>query len=236
MFSVYAVLSVLLLIEAARGIRRARPGRRVFALALALFLWSWPPAAALLCGSLEWRYAVSPFPAGDAEAIVVLGGDVYEADPSQPENSPGHNTSLRCSYAAWLHRRWKPLPILAAGGSGAAAVMARALEADGAPPSMIWTETASGSTYENAVYSARILRAKGIRRIALVTEAYHMPRAAACFRKQGLAVVPAPFAYRTLRFHADWRHAFPSVEAARFSEDSLHEWVGLAWYRLLGRI
>jgi uncharacterized SAM-binding protein YcdF (DUF218 family) len=38
----------------------------------------------------------------------------------------------------------------------------------GVPAGMIWTEDRSKSTYENALFSAEILRAKGITRIALV--------------------------------------------------------------------
>ena len=60
------------------------------------------------------------------------------------------------------------------------------------PDSSIWTEERSHSTYENALYGAEVLRSHGVARIVLVVEAQSMVRAAACFRKQGIAVVPAP--------------------------------------------
>jgi uncharacterized SAM-binding protein YcdF (DUF218 family) len=66
------------------------------------------------------------------------------------------------------------------------------LEQEGVPPSKIWTEEQSRSTYENALYSAKLLHGSGIHRIALVMEADSMLRAELCFRKQGLEVTPAP--------------------------------------------
>ena len=74
--------------------------------------------------------------------------------------------------------------------------MREMLERDGIPETMIWTEERSRSTYENAVYGAEVLRSHGITTIALVVEAQSMLRAEACFRKQGITVVPAASGYR----------------------------------------
>jgi uncharacterized SAM-binding protein YcdF (DUF218 family) len=207
-----------------------------------LILWSWPPAAALFSGTLEWWYPVREFPVGDAQAMVVLSANIVPGDSSQPQTLLGAGTYLRCQQAAWLYRNWKPVPILATGGPGVsrnppvAEVMARALSEAGVPSSMVWKETASRSTHENAVYSARLLREKGIRRVVLVTEAYHMLRVEKCFRKQGVEVEPLPFAYRSTQFQARWRDFFPSTGSMKSNDDVLHEWAGLAWYRISGRL
>jgi uncharacterized SAM-binding protein YcdF (DUF218 family) len=114
--------------------------------------------------------------------------------------------------------------------------MRQTLENVGVPGGMIWTEGASRSTYESALFTARLLRAKNIHRIVLVTEAYHMPRSAQCFRKQGLEVIAAGCAARYLQIDGRWTQFFPSPRMISYNEDSLHEWIGLAWYRLSGRI
>ena len=57
---------------------------------------------------------------------------------------------------------------------------------------LILTEKRSRSTRENAAYGAVILRQHGIKRIVLVVEAQSMPRASACFRKEGIEVTAAP--------------------------------------------
>jgi len=51
------------------------------------------------------------------------------------------------------------------------------LEQQGVPADKIWTEEQSRSTYENALYSARLLKEHGIRQIAVIVEADSMPRA-----------------------------------------------------------
>jgi len=172
--------------------------------------------------------------------MVVLAGGLYVHDASQPEDLPNSETYLRCSYASWLYQHWRALPIVASGGPTEgvvhADVMARVLAEQGVPADRIWLERRSRSTYENALYSAALLRAKGIRRIALVTEAQHMLRAELCFRRQGLTVVPAPCSYRYLKFKASLPQFFPSAKAIGYNEDNAHEWAGLIWYKLTGRI
>jgi uncharacterized SAM-binding protein YcdF (DUF218 family) len=144
-------------------------------------------------------------------------------------------------YAAWLHHRLGKVPVLASGGNPGpphvesfAATMKRVLTGAGVPPESVWLEERSRSTYENALFTAGILREKGIRQIALVTDAYHMPRAERCFRKQGLNVAPAPSGFRTFDFNAE--EFVPGWSGIRHSEMVLHELVGLAWYRVRGLI
>ena len=55
-----------------------------------------------------------------------------------------------------------------------------------------WSERESTDTLENASLSAPILNKNGVRTILLVTHAWHMPRARACFEAQGFTVLAAP--------------------------------------------
>jgi uncharacterized SAM-binding protein YcdF (DUF218 family) len=115
-----------------------------------------------------------------------------------------------------------------------ALTMRKILASDGVPIDAIWTEERSRSTHESALYAARMLQEKGIHRIALVTEAYHMLRAEMCFRKQAFQVVPVPC--RFLRFDGNLRELLPSAESIRRNELALHEAVGLLWYWIKNRI
>lgn len=240
---VFPLLLLLALVQAIRCRRSlAPPAFRGLALAVvALFLASWEPAAWLLSRCLEGRYPPRGYPTGDAGAIVVLASAVYPPSPPMPDPRAGADTYERCQYAAWLFKHWKPLPILASGGGGFvdsppyAFAMREALEREGVPASSIWVEDRSRTTHENAAYSAAILRQKGIQRIVLVTDAYHMLRADACFRKESFAVIPAACGYRT---YSTFRLAnlLPGWEPIAWNEDAVHESVGLAWYKLHGWI
>jgi uncharacterized SAM-binding protein YcdF (DUF218 family) len=204
----------------------------------ALLLISWPFADWLLARPLEGRYPVRPFqlPPG-VEAIVVLGSAVAPPQYERPYPLPDKMTFDRCAQAAWIYHRWGPLPVLACEGRSfppRPSAMHDLLRQQEIPDDMIWVEGRSRSTHENAVFSAAILRAHHVTRLVLVTDAQSMPRAAACFRKEGMAVTEAPCDLRTL---GPWREELlPHWHAIRRNEITLHESLGLAWYWFRGWI
>jgi uncharacterized SAM-binding protein YcdF (DUF218 family) len=218
--------------------------RRRLALAtvgvLGLLLASWPPVDWLLARPLEARYSDRLVPASPAQAIVVLLSAVRMPRPNRPYPVPDQATFERGEHAAWLYHHWKPLPVLVCGGPARvggrpiSAAMREMLGRDGIPETMIWTEERSRSTHENAAYGAEVLRSHGISTIALVVEAQSMLRGEACFRKQGITVVPAASGYR------EWgslsEQLIPSWQAIQRNEVTLHETLGLAWYWMRGWI
>jgi uncharacterized SAM-binding protein YcdF (DUF218 family) len=181
---------------------------------------------------------VQPVPAAPAQAIVVLAAGVDPPSFEQPYPLPDRETYNRCEHAAWLHKHWQPLPVLACGGPGPdgheafAVTMRELLVRAGVPETHVWTEEGSHSTHENAVYAAKILREHAIANIALVVDAKSMPRAQACFRHEGILVVPAPSAFRRPGGLSD--EALPSWKAVFRNEMTLHESLGLIWYALHG--
>ena len=207
---------------------------------MGLFALTWPPAAEILAKPLVGRYTVQIRPAGDAEAIVVLAGAVNYATTQRPYVLVGRDTYRRVMHAAWLFHNWKDLPILATGGrqsSGGepvSVIMRRMLEQQGVPSSKIWTEEQSRSTYENALYSAKMLHEHGIHQIALVIEADSMLRAEMCFRKQGIGVTPAPCLFRDYQFGGE--ELLPGWQGIYRQEVLGHEAIGLLWYWLRGRV
>jgi uncharacterized SAM-binding protein YcdF (DUF218 family) len=219
---------------------RRRPGRIAdFVLAGGLLLCFWPPLAWLSVATLEKRYPLERFPRSDVQAIVALAGNSYPANASQPEAEPGFTTYLRTAHAAWLFHNWKKLPIVVTGGTGTppiARLMRLELLAAGVPDAMILVEDQSTTTYENATAVAGILLPRGVRRIALVTEGFHMPRSERCFRKVGFDVTPAPCCYRTLELQSAREFLLPNLWAVRTLDVAVHEWIGLAWYKVRGRI
>jgi uncharacterized SAM-binding protein YcdF (DUF218 family) len=202
------------------------------------FLISWDPVACLLNLLLESQYKPLSALPEDAQAIVIPAGNVYAPTPDRPYPSVGEDTYLRCQYAAWLYKCGLTRPVLACGGGDHpepySITMRRLLISEGIPADRIWVETRSRSTHENAVYGAQILRSHGVTKIALVEEAFSMPRAAACFRKEGMTVLPTPFEFDRLLVTS--HDLLPNSDAIQVNGETFHELGGLLWYRLHGWI
>jgi uncharacterized SAM-binding protein YcdF (DUF218 family) len=95
----------------------------------------------------------------------------------------------------------------------------------------MWKEERSKDTWENAAFSAAMLRNAGIHSVYLVTHAWHMRRAIIAFRAAGLTVTAAPVAMDEPP-HFGFHSLVPLVSSWQTSFYALHEWVGTAWYAL----
>ena len=205
---------------------------------LAFYLLSTPFLASLLAQRVETYSALAPDALVDpaAGAIVVLSGD-REIDAAEyGGDTAGRYTLLRIRYGAYLQRR-TGLPILVSGGllpggsKSLAQTMADSLQQDfGAGE--VWLEDSSLSTADNAFRSKDFLRQKGIDRVYLVTQAWHMPRALEIFEKAGLEVIAAPTAF-TGKPLLSPRHLLPNAQALVLSRFVLREIAARLWYRLL---
>lgn len=199
---------------------------------------STPLVAHLLLGSLQDAPVIPPDAVElDAEAIVVLSADVDCDPPEYGQDQPGELTMLRCRYGAELARR-TGLPLLLSGG---------VLRPDRRPVSHVmrdfvqdelgtpvrWVEEQSTTTRGNAEFTARILADAGIRRVALVSHAWHLPRARSAFERAGLEVLPAPTAPHPPP-NGLFEALVPRGIALRDSCWAVHEWVGRLWYRVGG--
>ncbi len=190
---------VLLMVLGALARRRFRPAGTLllYGGAVALYLLATPLVGYNLLRGLDALGAATPeTPAAEAQAIVILSGDVSYHAPEYGGQTVGKLTLERVRWGARLHRV-TGLPVLVSGGrtQGArialADAMADALENDFKIP-VRWREAKARDTRENAVFSAALLKADGISSVHLVTQAWHMRRAAGAFRAAGLAVHPAP--------------------------------------------
>jgi len=172
----------------------------------------------------------------DADAIVILGGGTYFHAPEYAgQDTISDGTLIRLRYGAKLQRETGK-PVLVTGGKplgnsiSEAQQMRIALEQDFRVP-VRWTEDESDNTFENARNSFRLLQQANIRKIYLVTHAWHMPRSAGIFHRAGFEVVEAPTAFTT-RYRTDLLSFLPQAASLSDSRIFVHEVIGLLWYRL----
>jgi uncharacterized SAM-binding protein YcdF (DUF218 family) len=228
-------------------LRRHGAGRvLVICAAAELWLFSTDPLSYMLVRSLESAYDPSPsFPA--ASSIVLLcGGEVPALPPRASEEI--NDAGDRILYAAQLVKQGcAPRLIISGGnvpfmrriGGSLARVNRRLLTGPlSVDSSVILLEQNSRNTYENAVFTKKMLDSLQFSpSVILVTSAMHMRRAAALFTKAGCTVFPAPTDYRAdvpYRFHPVY--IFPNAAALYNSTCALHEIYGIIAYKLLGRL
>ncbi|MEZ5396639.1 MAG: YdcF family protein [Bryobacterales bacterium] len=113
-------------------------------------------------------------------------------------------------------------------------VMARDLEAWGVDERRIRIEPNGRSTYEQALHAADILRAMGAQRVAVVTEGFHMRRAAGCLARLGFEVFPAPAGTRRLPDPITWKSFVPAAGVFTDSEEAIRETAAVLVYKLRG--
>lgn len=231
-----AGLLLLALFGVLLALRHRRTGTTLAVLSLAaLFVLSTAGASVWLAQHLlPQAPPAQPEQLRAVQAIVVLGGGV---EPRAVEYGgtaqPSDSTLRRLRYGVWLARR-SGKPLAFAGGIGWAGMGVRT-ESEGAVARRVlqedfnlalrWLDDQSRDTTENARRMGQLMRPEGIRRIALVTDALHMPRAVAHFRAAGFEVLAAPTHYPApgTRPLLAW---LPSAEGLETTRAVLHEWVG----------
>jgi uncharacterized SAM-binding protein YcdF (DUF218 family) len=229
------ILLVILLLAVALSGRRPRLARGLSLLAVAAFYaLSIPFVGSELLHLLEPR-PLDPLSERSGQAIVVLGGGTYNAAPEYGSDTVNSATLVRLRYGAKLHRTLKK-PVLVAGGShrGGSSPEARSMRQvlqDEFRVPVQWIEERSSNTLENARGSFHELNGAGIKRIYLVTHAWHMPRARYAFESMGFTVIPAPTGYTT-RLPATALDFIPNAQALLNSSWFFHEVIGIGWYHL----
>lgn len=165
------------------------------------YLMSTSLVSSMLLGPLERVYDQPPEPAGDV--IIMLGGGATADTPNMGEQGNlCASPASRLLAAAELYGRLH-VPVLVSGGqvyedSGPEAVIARReLMRLGVPEGDILLEPESLNTRQNAAFSGKILRERGLSHPILVTSAFHMERSVLNFEKEGFAVTAYPTDFRT---------------------------------------
>jgi uncharacterized SAM-binding protein YcdF (DUF218 family) len=243
----YPVLLLLVTLALANLWRKRRETPRRLLLVtvpfVVLVLVSIEPVAYLILGTLEWENPPLRARPDDAQAIVVLASGVRVPGPVRPHAELDERSLYRCIRAGALYHQGKACPVLVSGGKSdpsesgppCADLMRDFLLSLGVKESDLIVEDESRSTYENALACRRLLEERGIHRIVLVTDAMHLVRATGCFRKQGLDVVPAGCHYNA-QYSPRLAGFVPNANYLRYARSVTHEWTGIAWYWLCGRI
>ena len=171
--------------------------------------------------------------------IVVLGGGLNYY--SKSEAKPSLHSMQRLIKGYQLQRKLKTKLIYS---GGIAIGQEKISEADtaeeflfslGMDKSFYISENKAQTTFENAAYLKKWIEDNGIEKLYLVTSAYHVLRSAAVFKAQNIdfLIVHSGFIYD---HQFSWLDYLPNRGSLTANLSALHEWIGLAWYYIRGRI
>lgn len=175
--------------------------------------------------------------------VIILGGATSAAYLASAHSQPLINEAAeRLTAAVALHISNPKLHIIFTGGEGSilasgpteaqrARIFFRTM---GLPVDTMSWEDKSRNTFENATLTAEIPHIDKQRPWLLLTSAWHMPRAMGVFQAQGWNVTAYPVDFRTAST-TPWT-AYSWLESMGLWQLALHEYAGIASYRLLGRM
>ena len=205
---------------------------------LALVILALFPVGALLLRPLENRFPQPNLP-DHVDGIIVLGG----GQNMKVTQTRGHITlngsGERMIEVFVLSRRFPDARIVFSGGNGPTGLT----EADVARMTFeelelsldrVGFEDQAANTYDNAVLTFDAMHPESGETWLLVTSAWHMPRSVGVFRKAGWEVIPYPVDFRTTP-EGSGLFGIGLYGNLRGLTLALHEYLGLAAYRLMDR-
>jgi uncharacterized SAM-binding protein YcdF (DUF218 family) len=221
----FLLLTATLMIICALFGRSRRALRAGAAAIFGLAILALTPASLWLAQPLEGRFPRWNTTAQEAPyGIIALGGDSGRG---------------RFDALVELGRRFPDAKLVLAGPGKPASSWddpAHLFSRLGGDPERLIVEMRSRNTYENAYYSAELLKPSSGQRWLIVTSASHMPRAIGCFRHIGFQAEAYPVDF-TVEGRSNVFLSFPTGSEALFLFDRIaKEWLGLIAYRLSGKI
>ena len=205
-----------------------------------LTLQAFSPLPRAVIRPLEDRFPRQDAAKGPVTGIVVLGGAIGRGRGEVTMNGSG----ARMTKAAEIARLHPQARIVFTGGAPNLISQATYTESDaarqfftelGLDPARLTFENESRNTWENALFTRRLVAPKPGERWLLVTSAWHMPRAMGVFRKAGFAIEAFPTDYWSSGESDDFLSPYTRApRALEVADNSFKEWVGLVVYRLVG--
>ena len=229
------------------GSVRKRTAGRALLVGLVLLYWvmSLPAVAHGLQAAQFGRWSDAPHSLPpDPLPIVVLGNGLggYSALGGRIDLPLGQ-TAMNTLFALDRFRMQPASMLIASGGShgnggySEGAVIRDALIRNRVPPDHIIVEETSGTTREQVVASAKIVKQLGAPACIVVTTPQQMGRAIDLFEREGIKVLPlrAGSLLWTIGDAEPWWHwLIPSTVARAVSRDVIYELMAWPYYRVRG--
>ncbi|MBA2588373.1 MAG: YdcF family protein [Alphaproteobacteria bacterium] len=219
--------------------RTRMSGIAISTVALLIFLViEYSPVTGWITTPLENRFLAKNLPS-QVNGLIVLGGAVDTATTLARNVPTLTGEAERMTEFVRLAKLYPRAKLVFAGGGGSQGSPPTMSEADaarmffiqqGLDAKRILFESTSQNTYENVLFAKSLARPKPEEKWILITSAQDVPRCVAVFRKLQWPIIPRAVAYKS-----DADNDLHLGSNLKSLDRSVHEWVGLLFYRLTGK-
>ncbi len=175
---------------------------------------------------------------------ILLTGGLNNAGVKYPGNLNLDFSGDRLWQTLFLYKEGKIDYIIISGGDISILSKKKLTEIDlayqfllknGVPAEQIILEKEARNTHENAIFTSRIIKENFQKPSAvLITSAFHMNRAMACFKKSNITPTAFPSSFIGYTNNSDIIDFIPNSGMLGVSELIIKEWIGLVAYKIMG--
>lgn len=191
---------------------------------------------------LENRFPTNPILPEKIDGIIVLSGAENPLLSNAWEQVELGTAAERNLSFLTLARKYPNAKLIFTGGTGSliyqdykAADIAKTLfEQQTFDTSRILFERESRNTYENVIYSKKLIKPIKNENWILITTSWHMPRSVGIFCKSGWPVLPYPVDHQTNKDNL-FRINFDLLNNLFTLKTAIKEWLGIFAYYLSGK-
>jgi uncharacterized SAM-binding protein YcdF (DUF218 family) len=194
-----------------------------------VILFGLVPTGAWLIGPLETRFGI-PDITGDVAGVIVLSGSEHVAVSQRYGEPQLGSAGDRLTTFLRLAARFPQARLVHSGNVAESPIARSLILGTGVEPSRIRFDDRASNTCSSARSTHALVEPQSGERWLLVTSAYHMPRAVACFRALGWDVTPYPTDFQ----RGSNPLSYELVDNLQDLDAASHEWLGLVYYRLRG--
>lgn len=205
-----------------------------------LFVFSLEPVSNRMLRSLEVDAPSTKKAGVTYDAVILLGGLVE--DRVDTHNGVAYNDNVERLHGTFdVLKRGEARFAILSGGSWnnntrpEGETLADELERMGIARDRLIVEGTSRNTRENALFTADLVKARGLHSLLLVTSAFHMKRALRCFQTVGLDVDTLPVDYKSYDPSQYSGSLIPRSKSLHDSSYGVRELAGRVVYQLTGR-
>jgi uncharacterized SAM-binding protein YcdF (DUF218 family) len=174
----------------------------------------------------------NPKSLGTVDSIIVLTGHAASLNSISPPSWVNQSSAYRLMEAMFIKQNHPEARIIISGTLDSAKTIREVLISLGVKSEDLFIDRGAPATYVSAVNLSTMLESG--ENCVLITSAGHMPRSMLSLEKQGINCKPVPTEFYTTYQLSSFGY-LPSPRNLHLSDLAVHEYIGIAWYRLIGK-